>query len=72
MIPEDPARAEPRPRGDFVPMSCRRPARSDCEASRSTFRIIREPRPAVARMPWSITAIKIGIAAVLLVWAIFG
>jgi hypothetical protein len=31
-----------------------------------------EPRSVVAKMPWSITAIKIGIAGALLVWAIFG
>jgi hypothetical protein len=31
-----------------------------------------EPRPVVAKMPWSIAAIKIGIAGALLVWAIFG
>jgi len=53
-------------------MSCRRPARSDCDASRATIRIMSEPRPLVAEMPWSITAIKVGIAGALLVWAMFG
>jgi hypothetical protein len=48
------------------------PAPPDGGASRATFRIIREPRPVVARMPWPITTIKIGIAGALLVWAIFG
>jgi hypothetical protein len=50
----------------------RRPVQSDCDASRATFRIMSEPRPEVAEMPWSITAIKICIAGALLVWAIFG
>jgi hypothetical protein len=40
--------------------------------SRATFRVISEPRPPVARMPWWFTAIKVSIAGALLIWALFG
>jgi hypothetical protein len=53
-------------------MSGRVPVPPESDASRATFRIISEPRPVVAGMPWPITAIKIGIAVTLMVWAIFG
>jgi hypothetical protein len=39
---------------------------------RATLRVIGEPRPRVARMPWWFTAIKVSIAAALLVWVLFG
>jgi hypothetical protein len=42
------------------------------DPARGTLRVIGEPLPAVARVPWWFTAIKVGIAAAILAWVIFG
>ena len=39
---------------------------------RAMLRVIGEPRPRVARMRRRFTAIKVSIAAALLVWVLFG
>jgi hypothetical protein len=52
----------------FVPNGCNSPE----DPARGTLRVIGEPCPAVARVPWWFTAIKVGVAAAILAWVIFG